>query len=116
MTKEQIQSYFERYPQSDECFEAAGKLFHTQGAAMNFSEKPIKHIRNAQEGKATDSNNDDVNFIDIDLSTLDQAVLKKYADKFGLKAENNKKATLLATLLEKQLELKQSENDEGGDK
>ncbi|MDR3226054.1 MAG: hypothetical protein LBT56_00080 [Prevotellaceae bacterium] len=116
MTKEQIQDYFERYPQSDECFEAAGKLFHTQGAAMNFSEKPIKHTRNMQDGNTSDGNNDGVDFIDIDLSTLDQPVLKKYADKFGLKTENNKKATLLDALLEKQSELKQLKDDNENDK
>jgi hypothetical protein len=111
---EKIKDYFKRFPQSDECYETEGRLFHTKGAAMSFGEKIKKWTRAEAEKEKEAATDIKVDFVDIDLTGLAQKDLKKYADEFGLKTENNKKETLLAALLEKQSELKKQKEDDGG--
>ncbi|MDR2557037.1 MAG: hypothetical protein LBC49_04910 [Bacteroidales bacterium] len=107
---EKIKDYFKRFPQSDECYEVDGRLFHTHGAAISFG-SDVKKWTRAEVEKEIPSENK-VDFLDVDLNSLTQRDLKKYADEFGLKTENNKKETLLPALLEKQAELKKAQEDD----
>ncbi|MDR1199053.1 MAG: hypothetical protein LBK94_08615 [Prevotellaceae bacterium] len=107
---EKIKDYFERYPNSNECFEAGGRLFHTHGAAISFGSDVKKWTRADVKKETRDDNK--VDFVDADLSSLTQKDLKKYADEFGLKTENDKREILLSALTEYQKQLNDGKDED----
>jgi hypothetical protein len=114
MKKEEIRDYFARYPKSNECYEAGGKLFHTAGAAMSFG-TARKWTRKEAESETSPDNINAADFPVVDLSALKQQELKKYADKFGIETADSKKETLLAALLEYQKQLNDGKDENEND-
>lgn len=101
---EKLKDYFKRYPISQEVYENGGQLFHTRGAADSYGKgETKKYTRQSVNNEPSTLTKEDAIAklkATADLSTLSYEDMKAYADVLGIKAEDDKKETLLKALNE----------------
>ena len=103
--KDKIKSYFDRYPNSNECFENGGILFHTSGAADSYGKGDTTKYTRAQLKTEESGENLKQSVIEKigsmdDFSTVPYEELKIWRKILELDVADSKKETLIAALTE----------------
>lgn len=115
---EKLKDYFKRYPTSQEVYENGGQLFHNRGAADSYGkgetkkytrkevvvEKAEKKELSAEETARIAQEKKDGAISTLkgieDLNAADYKELFSLFQDLGLKAENNKKPSVIQALTE----------------
>lgn len=108
--KTKLKDYFERYPNSTECYENGGVLFHDRGAADSYGRGDTKRYARADVCDKEDNIPSSLPSIsEVDINALSYDQLKYYAVEFGLQPAGNKKADLIDALTAYKDNLKQEQ-------
>lgn len=108
--KSAIADYFSRYPNSTECYENGGVLFHDRGAADSYGRGETKRYTRADVCDKEDNIPSSLPSIsEVDINALSYDQLKYYAAEFGLQPAGNKKADLIDALTVYKDNLKQEQ-------
>ena len=108
--KTQLKDYFERYPNSTECYENGGVLFHDRGAADSYGRGDTKRYARADICNKEDNIPSSLPPIaEVDINALSYEELKYYVAELGLQPAGNKKADLIDALTAYKDNLKQEQ-------
>ena len=108
---EKLQSYFKRYPASQEVYENGGQLFHNRGAADSYGRSETKKYTRKDVEKQTAGGEQQVAGSELtkedaiaklkataDISALSYEDMKAYVKVLELKPETNSKGNNLYSL------------------
>ncbi len=106
--KTKLKDYFERYPNSNECYENGGVLFHDRGAADSYGQGETRRYTRVDIGDKEDNIPSSLPPIaEVDINALSYEQLKCYMAELELQPAGNKKADLTDALTAYKNNLKQ---------
>lgn len=106
--KTQLKDYFERYPNSNECYVNGGVLFHDRGAADSYGQGETRRYTRVDICDKEDNIPSSLPPIaEVDINALSYDQLKYYVADLGLQPAGNKKADLIDALTAYKDNLKQ---------